>query len=61
MSECHECQQRNLTVLQLHSLCWQAWLLGSGIGAELLGAALEPQPVQAAVQWAGESDVTPKQ
>lgn len=48
-------------MLQLHSLCWQAWLLGSGIGAELLGAALEPQPVQAAVQWAGESDVTPKQ
>lgn len=46
-SECHERQQVNLSVLQLHSLCW----------AELLGAALEPQPVLTL----GGSCVRPKQ
>lgn len=49
---CPKCQQVNLTVLQLHSLCWECWFLVSGIRAELL----EPQPVQAA-----GSCVTPKQ
>lgn len=32
--KCHECQQLNLTVLQLHSLCWEYWFLVSGIWVE---------------------------
>lgn len=32
--KCRECQQVNLTVLQLHSLCWEYWFLVSAIGVE---------------------------
>lgn len=56
--KCHEHQQVNLTVLQLHSLCWECWLLVSGIQAELLGAALEAQQALSR-HWVGA--VSPQQ